>query len=52
MLLYPWDSSGENTGVGWHFLLQGVFPTQGSDLCLLHWQVDSFTTGSPGKPPF
>ena len=27
-----------------HFLLQGIFPTQGSTLCLLcllHWQVDS-----------
>ena len=24
-----------------HFLLQGVFPTQGSNLNLLHWQVDS-----------
>ena len=24
-----------------HFLLQGIFLTQGSNLCLLHWQVDS-----------
>ena len=24
-----------------HFLLQGIFPTQGSITCLLHWQVDS-----------
>ena len=23
------DSSGKNTGVGCHFLLQGIFPTQG-----------------------
>ena len=23
-----WDSSGKNTGVGCHFLLQGIFPTQ------------------------
>ena len=30
-----------NTGVGCHFLLQGIFPTQGSDPLLLHWQVDS-----------
>ena len=28
----------KNTGVGCHFLLQGIFPTQGSNLCLLHWQ--------------
>ena len=25
----PWDSPGKNTGVGCHFLLQGIFPTQG-----------------------
>ena len=30
-LLCPWDSPGKNTGVGCHFLLQGIFPTQGSD---------------------
>ena len=33
-----------NTGVGCHFLLQGIFPTQGSHsnlLCLLHWRVAS-----------
>ena len=27
----PWDSPGKNTGVGSHFLLQGIFPTQGSN---------------------
>ena len=32
----PWDFPGRNTGVGCHFLLQGIFPTQGSILCLLH----------------
>ena len=40
----PWDFPGKNTGVGCHFLLQRIFPTQGSNpclLCLLHWQVDS-----------
>ena len=26
------------TGVGCHFLLQGIFPTQWSNLHLLHWQ--------------
>ena len=25
-----------NTGVGCHFLLQGIFPTQGQNPCLLH----------------
>ena len=36
--------------LGYHFLLQGIFPTQGSNpslLCLLHWQPG----GPPGKPP-
>ena len=26
-LLCPWNSPGKNTGVGSHFLLQGIFPT-------------------------
>ena len=30
------DSQGKNTGVGCHFLLQGIFPPQGSNLGLLH----------------
>ena len=32
----PWDSPGQNTGVGSLSLLQGIFPTQGSNPCLLH----------------
>ena len=35
-LLCPWDSPGKNTGVGCHFLLQGIFLTQGSNWGLLH----------------
>ena len=31
-----WDSAGKNTGVDCHFLLQGIFPTQGSNPGLLH----------------
>ena len=37
--LCPWDSPGKNTGVGYHFLFQGIFPTQGWNprfLCLLY----------------
>ena len=34
-LLRPWDFPGKDTGVGYHFLLQGIFPTQGSNLNLL-----------------
>ena len=34
-LLCPWDSPGRNTGVGCQSLLQGIFLTQVSNLCLL-----------------
>ena len=30
------DSPGKNTGVGYHALLQGLFPSQGSNPCLPH----------------
>ena len=49
-LLWPWESPGESTGVGCHFILQGIFPTQGSNLGLLHGQVDSLPLRPPGKP--
>ena len=32
----PWNSPGQNTGAGSLSLLQGIFPTQGSNLDLLH----------------
>ena len=35
-LLCPWGSPGKNTGGGCHALLQGIFPTQGSNPHLLH----------------
>ena len=35
-LLCPWDFPGKNTGMGCHFLLQGIFPTQGSNPGLLY----------------
>ena len=34
--LCPRDFPGKNTGVGCHFLLQGIFPTYGLNLGLLH----------------
>ena len=43
-LLCSWGFPGKNTGVGCHFLPQGIFSTQGSNpylLHLLHWQADS-----------
>ena len=35
-LLHPLDFQGKSTGVGCHFLLQGIFPTQGSNPGLSH----------------
>ena len=35
-LYSPWNSPGQNTGVGSLSLLQGIFPTQGSNLGLPH----------------
>ena len=49
----PGDSPGKNTGMGCHALLQGIFPTQGSNLRflrLLHWQAGSLPLVAPGKP--
>ena len=40
-LNHPWNFPGKNTGMGCHFLLQGIFPTQGLNSCLLCWQTDS-----------
>ena len=51
-LLCLWAFSGENTVVDYHFLLQGIFLTQVSNLCLLrllHWQVDSLPLSHLGS---
>ena len=32
-----------------HFLLQGIFPTQGSNIHLLHWQADSLPLSYQGS---
>ena len=51
-LLCPWASPGKNIGVGYHALLQGIFPTHGSNLnflCHLYWQVCSLPLAPPGK---
>ena len=50
--LCPWDSLGNNTRMGCHALLQGIFPTQGCHLHLfhlLHWQVGSLPLALPWK---
>ena len=36
MLLCPWDFTGKSTVVSCHFLLQRIFPTQGSNLVFLN----------------
>ena len=41
----PWDSSGKNTGVGCHSLLQGIFPTPGLNLSFPHCR--HLSQGSP-----
>ena len=42
---------GKNTAVGSHFRLQGIFLTQGSNLHLLYWQVDSLPLSHLGSLP-
>ena len=45
--------SRQEYGVGCHTLLQGIFPSQGSNLHLLrllHWQAGSLPLAPPGKP--
>ena len=37
-LLCPWNSLGKNSRVGGHSLLQGIFPTQGSNLDHMHYR--------------
>ena len=52
-LLCPWNFLGKNTGVGCHFLLQGIFPTQRTNPCLwspLHWQAASLPLHHLGSP--
>ena len=49
-LLCPWDSPGKNTGVGCHALLQGIFPTQGSNPGLLHCRRILYRLSHQGSP--
>ena len=45
----PWNSPGQNTGVGSLSLLQGIFPTQASNPGLPHW-AHSLPAEPQGKP--
>ena len=49
-LLCPWDFPGKSTEVGCHCLLQGIFLTQGLNLGLLYWQVNSLPLNNQGSP--
>ena len=48
--LYLWNSPRKNTGVGSHSLLQGIFPTQGLNLGLLHWMQSFYCLNHQGSP--
>ena len=49
-LFCPWASPDKDTGVGCHFLLQGIFLTQGLNPHLLHWQADSLPLSHLSSP--
>ena len=46
----PWDFPGKSTGVGCHFLLQGIFVTQGSNPGLLHYRQILYSLSHRGSP--
>ena len=48
-LLCPWDFSRKSTGVGCHFLLQGIFPNQGSNPGLSHCRQMLYRLSHPGR---
>ena len=48
-LLCPWDSPGKNTGVGCHFLLLGILPTQGSNQGLQHCRQTLYRLSHQGS---
>ena len=45
----PWDFPGENTGVGCHFPLQGIFPAQGSNPGLPHCRQTLYRLSRQGS---
>ena len=48
-LLCTWDFWSKYTGASCHFLLQGIFPTHGSNPHLLPWQADSLSLRHLGR---
>ena len=49
-LYSPWSSPSQNTGVGSLSLLQGIFPTQGSNHDLLHYRQILYHLSHKGSP--
>ena len=49
-LYSPWNSLGQNTGVGSCSLLQGIFPTQGLNPDLKHWRQILYQLSHKGSP--
>ena len=49
-LYSPWNSQGQNTGVGSLSLLQGIFPTQELNQCLLHCRRTLYQLSYQGSP--
>ena len=49
-LYSPWNSPGQNIGVGRLSLLQGIFPTQGSNPGLLHFRWILYQLSHKGSP--
>jgi len=49
-LYSPWNSAGQNTGVGSLSLLQGIFPTQGSNPGLPHCRQILYQLSHKGSP--
>ena len=46
----PWNSPGQNTGVGSLFLLRGIFPTQGLNPGLPHCRWTLYQLSHKGSP--
>ena len=49
-LYSPWNSPGQNTGIGSRSLLQGIFPTQGLNWGLLHCSWILYQLSHKGNP--
>ena len=49
-LYSPWNCPNQNTGVGSHSLLQGIFPIQGLNPCFLHCSWKLYQLSHKGSP--